>query len=309
MGYFATIAIVLVVVVFFYFAPLQRARISRLQVGLLGVLVLGIITVRNMVYQVPAGHVGLVYAFGGIVGQRPDGLQWVAPWQEIRFASVQVQGHSFPKLESFSRQSQDVYVAATINVQVSPQHIQDLFREVGQDYFNVLVRPRLFQAVKDETVKYDSVDIAPNREAIRRSVRERLTTELETHSISVQDLLIDNISFSPKFQDAIEEKQRQSQLALAEREKVAAEKAKADQAIEQARGQAQAVLVNAEKQAEANRKLAESITPEYIQYLFATRLAPNVSVMMVPAGQPFILNADMLKQASPARAPQTVPRQ
>ena len=101
----------------------------------------------------------------------------------------------------------------------------------------------------------------------------------------------------------IEEKQRQSQLALAEREKVASEKAKADQAIEQARGQAQAVLVNAEKQAEANRKLAESITPEYIQYLFASRLAPNVSVMMVPSGQPFILSPDAMKPAVAAPAP------
>lgn len=306
MGYFATIAIVLIVVLFLYLAPMQQMRVSRFGVALIGAMVLAGLTGYSMMYQVPAGNVGLVYAFGGIVGQRPDGLQWIAPWQEIRFASIQVQGHSFPKLESFSRQSQDVYVAATINVQVSPQQIQDLYRDVGRDYFNVLVRPRLFQAIKDETVKYDSVDIAPNREAIRRSVRERLTRELEAHSITVQDLLIDNISFSPKFQDAIEEKQRQSQLALAEREKVAAEKAKADQAIEQARGQAQAVLVNAEKQAEANRKLSESITPEYIQYLFAMRLAPNVSVMMVPSGQQFILGPDMLKQAPAARSP---PRQ
>ena len=138
MAYFATIAIVLVGFAFVYYAPLQRLSIPRPLVALLGALVLTIITARSMAYQVPAGHVGLVYAFGGIVGQRPDGLQWVAPWQELRFASVQVQGHSFPKLESFSRQSQDVYVAATINVQVSPQHIQDLYREVGQDYFNVL---------------------------------------------------------------------------------------------------------------------------------------------------------------------------
>jgi hypothetical protein len=68
MVYFATIAIVLVGIAFVYFAPLQRVRISRLQVGLLGALVLIIITARNMAYQVPAGHVGLVYAFGGIVG-------------------------------------------------------------------------------------------------------------------------------------------------------------------------------------------------------------------------------------------------
>ena len=257
-----------------------------------------LVTILSMFHQVPAGHVGIVYTFGGITGQRGDGLQWVAPWQDLHNASVQVQGHKFPKLASFSSETQDVYVDATINVQVSPQQIQELYRDVGPNYFDILVRPRVLQAFKDETVKYSSVNIAPNREAIRKTVRERLTKELSVHSISVQDLLVDNISFSSKFQNAIEEKQSQSQLALSEKEKVAGERAKADQAIEQARGTAQAILTNAEKKAEANRKLAESITPEYIQYIFASKLAPNVSVMMIPSGQQFIMGPEMLKKAA-----------
>lgn len=269
-------------------------------------ILVALITFWNMAYQVPAGHVGIVYTFGGITGQRGEGLQWTAPWQSMNYASVQVQGHKFQKLGAFSRETQDVFVDATINVQVSPQQIQELYRDVGKDYFDVLVRPRVLQAFKDETVKYESVNIAPNREAIRKTVRARLTDELKEHSIAVQDLLVDNISFSKQFQDAIETKQANTQLALAERAKVEAEKAKADQEIERARGTAQAILVNAEKQAEANRQLAQSITPEYIQYLFASKLAPNVSVMMVPSGQPFIMGADMFKGTftTPATAQQ-----
>lgn len=255
-----------------------------------------LISVWNAAYQVPAGHVGIVYSFGGITGQRGDGLQWVAPWQSVKYASVQVQGHKFEKLASFSVETQDVFVDATINVQVSPQYIQELYREVGANYFDILVRPRVLQAFKDETVKYTSVNIAPNRETMRKTVRERLTSELKAHSITVQDLLVDNISFTPKFQNAIEEKQSQTQLALAERAKVEGEKAKADQKIEEARGTAQSILVNAEKQAEANRKLAASITPEYIQYIFASKLSPNVNVMMVPTNQQFIMGSEMFKR-------------
>ena len=109
-------------------------------------------------------------------------------------------------------------------MQVSPKFIQDLYRDVGADYFDILVRPRVLQAFKDETVKYTSVLVAPNRETIRKTVRERLTNELKAHSIAVQDLLVDNISFTKKFQDSIEEKQSQTQLALAERAKVEGEK-------------------------------------------------------------------------------------
>lgn len=253
-----------------------------------------VITFFGMVHQVPAGHVGIVYSFGSIVNQTGEGLQFIAPWQTLTTASVQVQGHKFDKLDSFSSETQDVFVASTVNVRVSPENIQALYRDVGPNYFDILVRPRVLQDFKDETVKYRSVDIAPHREDIRRSVRERLTSELKAHSIIVEDLLLDNISFTPAFQNAIEEKQRQSQLALAEREKVGSEKAKADQKIEEARGRAESILIEATKQAEANRKLAESVTPSYVQYLFASRLAPNVSVMMVPSGQQFIFPSDAL---------------
>ena len=316
MGYFVTMiaAAVIGFVVWKIFGAIiadaerkkyDTTKVSRLRSGIAYTTpaLLVVVTIWNMAYQVPAGHVGIVYTFGGITGQRGDGLQWVAPWQEVHYASVQVQGHKFPKLASFSNETQDVYVDATINVQVSPQQIQELYRDVGSNYFDILVRPRVLQAFKDETVKYTSVSIAPNREAIRKTVRERLTNELKTHSIAVQDLLVDNISFSPKFQNAIEEKQAQSQLALAEKEKVASEKAKADQKIEEARGQGQSILDVANKQAEANKKLAQSITPELTQYIFATKLAPNVSVMMVPSGQQFIMGSDMLKRAT-ALAPQ-----
>ena len=40
----------------------------------------------------------------------------------------------------------------------------------------VLIEPRVAQNFKDETVKYKSVDIAPNREKIRQAVRQRLET-------------------------------------------------------------------------------------------------------------------------------------
>lgn len=260
------------------------------------------VSIWSMFHQVPAGHVGLVYTFGAITGQRGEGLQWVAPWQDVANASIRVQSFKFERLDSFSSETQDVFVAATINVQVSPEHIQQLYREVGPNWFNVLVWPRVNQAFKDETVKYVSTDIAPKRQMIRRAVSSQITKELERYAITVTDLLIDNISFSQQFQAAIEEKQANTQYALAEKEKVQASKAIADQKIEDARGQGQSILDVAMKQAEANRALSESITPEYIKYIFASKLAPNVNVMMVPSGQEFILGPDAFKQTTTAAA-------
>jgi len=262
--------------------------------------VIGIWSLFNSVYQVPAGHVGLVYAFGDIVGQTSEGLQFVAPWKSVWAATAQVQKVTFQKeshLASFSKESQDVYVDATVNVRVLPKDIESLYRTVGADYMDIIVIPRLRQAFKDETVKYSTVEVAPHREQIRHAVSKRLSDELAARSIVVDDLLIDNLAFNKAFQDSIERKQIASQDALAEEQRIAGERNKAQQAIEIARGAAEATLINALKQAEANRALAASITPELVQYQMVQRLAPTVQTILLPVGAPFILDKSILAPA------------
>lgn len=274
--------------------------------GIVRYVAIGVLTAGNLViavwssyYQVPAGSVGVVYQFGAITGQRSEGLQWVTPWQDLQIGSIQVQKHHFPKLTTFSKQSQDVFIAATINIRVSPENVQKLYREVGPNYFEVLVVPRVQQFLKDETVRYDTVDVAPSREQIRNGVRQRLNEALGSDSIEVVDFLLDNVDFLPEFKTAIEKKQIASQQALEEEQKVAGVKYQADQVRARAEGEADARLINAKKEAEANNVLTKSITPELVQYLTVQKLAPNVSVMMIPAGNQFILGSDLISAAKP----------
>ena len=90
------------------------------------VLVLGWGAVRSF-HSVTAGHVGIVYQFGGIVGQKTDGFQTTWPWQSMREASVQVQRHTFDRLDSFSQETQDVFITATLS-KSSPRRHQRLDR-------------------------------------------------------------------------------------------------------------------------------------------------------------------------------------
>ena len=263
-----------------------------------GYLILALMALSTFfasVHQVPAGHIGVVYEFGGIKGQIGEGLQFVAPWRDVLLANIQVQRRVFDKLNAFSEESQDVFVRASLNVRVSPQTIQQLYRTVGPNFFNVLVESRVIQNFKDETVKYKSVEIAPNRENIRKAVRERLERELSPFSIEVVDLLLDNIDFNPEFKKAIEDKQIATQRALEEQQKIEGEKHKAQQAIERAKGEGSAILFRAEKEAEANRKLAASLTPDLVRYAMVQKLSDKIQVMMLPSGQNFILDSDLLR--------------
>jgi regulator of protease activity HflC (stomatin/prohibitin superfamily) len=243
--------------------------------ALLGLFVL--FTVVSSYNTVPVGNVGLVYTFGNITGQTPSGLQWVAPWSSVTAANVKTQKAPF-HLASFTKETQDVFVDATLNYQVAPKDIQTLYRNVGSNWFDVLVPTRINQAFKDETVKFDAVNIAPNRDKIRADVLARLKQELALFSIQVDDLNIDNIAFSPAFTKAIEDKQIATQEAAAAKNRVA-----------QATAQAQAIVQTAEGQAKANQLKQRTLTPLLVEQNAIDKLNPNVQVIMVPSNSSFLL--------------------
>ena len=177
-------------------------------------LIVGLSTVSRSIHQVPAEHSGIVYTFGDITNQTSAGLQLIWPWQELESADTRIQTWMFTDdesrveqvdgaklaghvLSSFTEETQDVFIDATLNIEVDPGEIQELYRNVGDDYFGKLVPTRVRQLFKNETVKYRAVEIAPNRETIRADVEALLTEALEPYSIKVKALLIDDISFRP----------------------------------------------------------------------------------------------------------------
>ena len=269
-------------------------------------------TALSSLKQIEAGHVAVVYQFGEIVGSRGEGLQFIAPWQEIRTESIRVQRARFDNVSGFSAETQDVIISTTVNYQVDPGAVEFLYRTVGPNWFDILVEPRINQYFKAETVKYNTVDIAPNRETIRENVRAALAADLQEFSVTVQDLLIDNVDFNPDFKRSIEEKQIAAQNALREQERIEQAKAEALQAeerakgearavearaegdanaeIERARGNAEAIRLRAQAQADANVLLDASLTAQVIQYLAVDKLAPDLDIALIPSGQNIIID-------------------
>lgn len=240
-------------------------------------------TAGSSIRTVPAGHVGLVYTFNDITGQRSAGINLILPWQGFKKVTVQTQ-KIVPEgsctngtencLGAFSQETQDVFVVAAINLHVDPDDIQTLFRNVGPDYINKLVLIRLDQIFKDETVKFVSTDIAPNRETIRTAVRERLRDELAGFSIVVEDLLILDLDFPQGFKDAIEAKQQAEQEAQRQEELIRSAEAQAAQAVAIAQGEA-----------DANTILAASLESQgnfILQFRAIEALADNVTIMLLP---------------------------
>ncbi len=266
--------------------------------GIVLVLWVGAHTAISSLKAIEAGDVAVVYQFGEIVGQKGEGLQFIAPWQAIRTESIRVQRARFDNISGFSKETQDVIVAATVNYRVDPGAVQNLYRTVGPNWFDTLVEPRINQFFKAETVKYNTVDIAPNREEIRRAVQAELDQDLQRFSITIEDLLIDNIDFKGAFKESIEQKQIATQDRLraveeAERKREQ-ERGTADAERIRASGEADAIRIRAEAQAEANVLINASLSAQVLQYLAIEKLAPNVDIALIPSGENIIIDPAVL---------------
>jgi prohibitin 2 len=262
-------------------------------------LIWGVATAFNSFQEVPSGHVGVVKNFGAISGQIDAGVSLVPPWSTVQKVSTQVDKLHYDQIDAFSKETQNVYITASLNASVSRVAVQRLMTQVGPDFQRKLIDSRVANFVKEESVKFTATQIAPNRERIRIAVRDQLRRDLRPYSIDIIDFLIDNISFDTDFENSIIAKQVATQQAQQEQANVARKRALADQAIEEARGQAEAIKTRASAQAEANAKIAASLTDALIQQNAVDKLNPNIKVIVVPSGSININNlGDLAKEVA-----------
>ena len=202
------------------------------------------------------------------------------PFQQIVNMDNREQKTSFVT-QAFSSDIQQVDVTGSINYAINKTNAMNLFKEVGTDYFNKLISPRMLEVTKGVFSKYTAENLVAFRQNLSESIRESLVADLEPYGIHVISINIENIDFTDAFTDAVEAKQVAAQRKLqaeieeaqktmetqqaAERQKINAE-AEAAVAKINADAEAYATRVRSEAEAEANRKIAESLTKELISF-------------------------------------------
>ena len=230
---------------------------------------------------VETGYTGIVTTFGKVEDVTLEaGLHFKSPFQRIIAMDNREQKTSFTT-EAFSSDIQQVNISGSINYAINKSTAMNLFKEVGTDYFNKLVYPRMLEITKGVFSKYSAENLVANREKLSQDIRDGLDKELTDYGINVISLSIENLDFTDAFTDAVEAKQvaaqrklqaeiEQAQMTMetqqqAERQRINAEAA-ANVAKINADAEAYALQVRSEAEAEANKKIAESLTENLIRF-------------------------------------------
>lgn len=242
----------------------------------------------SCISHVPTGHTGIVTTFGKVHDETLNaGLVWHAPWDNVINMDNREQRVSF-NLQAFSKDIQQVDIQGSINININKSTAMILYREVGIDYINIFVTPRIQEDVKIIIAKYTAEKLIESRQEASDSIYELIKIELADKGINVISLALENVDFTDAFESAVEAKQvatQEKQRAQTEQERMTmeeeakakravivanaeAEKAKiaAQAELEVVKIQAEAALYAGEKEAEMNKRISESLTSSLINY-------------------------------------------
>ena len=236
---------------------------------------------------VPTGHTGILTTFGKVEDvSLPNGVNVHAPWQNVITMSNKEQKDS-GKGVAFSKDIQEVSYSYTIQHMLQPGAAPTLYKNVGTEYFDIVVSPAINAVIKTYIGKANAESLIINREAITDDVNREAAIIGERYGLNLT-VIIDNFDFTDVFTNAVEAKQvaeqeklraqtEQEKLTMEAEQKAARDKIEAEAAAAIAKINAEADLevqkINADaaeyagqKEAAVNQAIAASLTPELVAY-------------------------------------------
>lgn len=263
-----------------------------------GILALGVaVTAIICLERVPVGYVGVIYSAAGVEDQTlAQGWHMLSPLKKVSCFPISQQQIVFSDDPAdYGEKEHDdwsidapadggmVKINLTVNYNFMPDRVVELYSRFNGMNGETLVESRIQNSiiayVKEVTPRFSVMDIYSDKksevnEAIMEYLNEKLQDEygINIASALVIDVELDNTLMQKvqakeqAKQDAeIAELEKQTAMAQAETDKVKAQ-AKADVDLIEAQAEADAAKIAADAEAEANSKIAQSITPELIQW-------------------------------------------
>ena len=242
-------------------------------------------------------------------GYRPDalepGLHWIFPFAEsvtmydvsrrtYTMSSVKAEGAQAgdDSVPARTKDRQLAQIDASVIYSLDPSQVVNLNILWQGRFEDSVVRPIARSAILDAVSQYNTEElISTKRAEMENIITENIRKKFVAQNLILSEFILRDITFSPEFTKAIEQKQVAEQQALQAQLIVEQRHQEAEQARQVAQGQADARIIQAEADAKALELVAQILKdhPDLLTYQYINKLSPNLQVMLVPSNAPFIL--------------------
>ncbi len=245
---------------------------------------------------VPPGHVGVAITLG-YVHEHPlnPGVNFVSPLTGIQLMDIRTQEYTMSKtelegvkkgddaIEVLSSDGLSLKLDVTVWFRILGTEAPKIYRTIGVDYVDKIVRPAIRTAFRDGAVRISGVEIySEKREEYVQVVSKLIEAQVQDRGILLEKVLLRRVELPDSVKEAIEHKLQAEQDAqrmvfVLQKEKLEAERKE----------------VEAKGIAAAQRIVAKDLTQQYLTWLWMTKIeafgtGPNNAILILPYDQKLI---------------------
>lgn len=230
--------------------------------GLFGVMVL--FGVLLSIKTISPTEVAVVTQFGQTRGVQKEGVR-LALFEGLTIYDKKAKTVT-QKFDAGSKNGQYVYVTVAFNYSLKSDKVAELYSNIGnqQDLEDKLVTPTLQDVIKVATAQFTAEEILPKQNDFRDLAKKAVYERVNQDYITINDLSITNIDFTPEYNAAIEQKQIAQQNSEKNKFELEQQKNQSQVNLDKAKLDADTKRVAAQGDADAQNILRQSLTPEIL---------------------------------------------
>lgn len=237
----------------------------------LAIVVIIVVILIASIRLVPAGHVGVVNILGKVSDKHlSPGINLVNPLASVINLSVRTQEDK-ETMTVPSKEGLNVSLDVSVLYKLDPKVAVEIYKTVGPNYADVVLVPQYRAVARGVTVGYEAKALyTSEREVLAAKFSETLQQLVQERGIVIENILLRAITLPPKVASAIEQKLEAEQEAermkfVLQREKIEADRKRAE----------------AEGIRDAQEIINQSLTAQYLHYLWINTLNKNPNVIYV----------------------------
>lgn len=246
---------------------------------------------------VEAGETG-VYSLFGNVGDKElsSGFHLVIPLAKVTHMSIRTEEYTMSlsrdegaklgndSITSLTKEGLKVDLDMTVLYHLEEEKASDLYKEVGLNYDEKLIRPGIRTTIREVVAQYNAKDLYSEKRAeAAGKILEGLRSSLGARGIVIEDVLLRNVVLPDNLANSIQEKLQAEQEAQ-----------KYDFILEKEKKEKERKIIEAEGQKESQRIINQSLTDRYLYYQYIKELENREGTVYVPTnpstGMPMFRN-------------------
>ena len=236
---------------------MPNKRLIFLILGIIIFIIL-VIVAFNSITTVPTGFVGVKTRFGKVQQDViQEGLNLKVPFIE-KIVKIDCKTKKVETTAAGStKDMQNVSTSIAVNYNVNKETANNLYREIGLDFENIIISPAIQESIKSTLAQYTAEELITKRSNVSNEIQNILIDKIQEKGFVITEFNLVNIDFSEEYDKAIETKavrQQEVETAKAELEK---QKIQNEKEISEAQKDAQVMALQNSQITENTLRLKE----------------------------------------------------